>query len=727
MRPDTDADAASSRSLVGARESWIARWDQRLSTARLTPRRGVLVATLIYAAYSVFLTWPLASTPGGLLSGVGVSGDLGGSVSQVGYVVQHHVFPFLPATFHGLNAPEGLQQPWVENLSGLPSNALLFGLGYIFGAVAGSNVFLWLSYVMSGLSIFLLTRRLFGSFGAALLAGFAFAFFPWAVDKLNGHYQYMDGWVLVLGVWRMLELADRPTVRNALIAGSAVAFGMWWTPYFILIGGVGFVVMEIVVLGAGILRRGFWPAFRGAALAGVPIVVVFGGLGVLAVVAGGSETGALRAQSIQDLYAYSARWAEWFLPDRNNLIFGGATSPYLVSHLHGSNFSESSLYLGISVVALSAAGAWLAARGIWMRRRQAAADMRVVAVVSGVLLALVAAWFSSPPKIHFLGIWVPTPSDVVFQFTSTWRVYTRFVELIELGLCIPMAFAIAKLLAHRSRPVALALFGTLAVVLILDLWARPPIRTVSTKAPPAYVWLRDHPGGIVADYPINPAVYPDYADLFWQSYDGHPLLQGYAANSETESMKLDLANLAEPSTAGYLADLGVKYVVVHPGDPGADLQTVRRDHYIIRFASPSGSVWQVGASPAPTRVDALDGFSVVEGAAGAQYRWIAASPGVLGVYARNCSTCTGTVRFEAGSNAQPRIMTVREQATGKVLLRVTVPPGRFVGYRILGVTLHNGRARLLITTNIPPVVPPGGGDLRTLSIAVREPHLRLSG
>jgi len=343
-----------------------------------------------------------------------------------------------------------------------------------------------------------------------------------------------------------------------------------------------------------------------------------------------------------------------------------------------------------------------------------------------VLLAIVAAWFSSPPKIRFLGVWSPTPSDIIFQFTSTWRVYTRFVELIELGACIPMAYAVAKLLDNRRRSVGLALFTALAVVLVLDLWARPPVRTVSTQPPPAYVWLKDHPGGIVADYPINPAVYPDYADLFWQSYDGHPLLQGYAANTETESMKLDLINLAEPSTAGYLADLGVRYVVVHPDDPGADLSTVQHYHYIIRFASPSGSVWQVGAAPARTRVDALDGFSTIEGTAGAQYRWMAASTGVLGVYARNCASCTGDVELQAGSNAQARIMTAREQETGKVLLRVTVPPGRFVADRIPGVTLHGGEARLQLTTNIPPLVPPGGGDPRTLSVAVMEPHLRLT-
>ncbi|MGB9184466.1 MAG: hypothetical protein WCB67_10395, partial [Solirubrobacteraceae bacterium] len=330
--------------------------------------RGVGAATLLYAAYAIFLTWPLATNPGGLLPGVGITGDTGGAVGQLAYVVQHNVFPFAPATLHGINAPEGLSQAWVVNVASFPGQALQFGLGYLLGAVAGSNVFLWLNFVLSGLSMLVLTRRLFGSFGAALLAGFAFAFYPFAVDKLNGHFVYMDGWVLVIGVWRMLELAQRPTVRNSLLAGAAAAFGMWWTPYFILIGGVAFAVMEALVVVVGLARRQFRAALKSVVLAAVPILLLFGSIGVLVLIAGGTQTGAVRTQSIQELYTYSARWLEWLLPDRNNLIFGGSTGPYLTSHLHGSNFSESSLYLGLSVLALGLAGAALAARRIGAQR-----------------------------------------------------------------------------------------------------------------------------------------------------------------------------------------------------------------------------------------------------------------------------------------------------------------------------------------------------------------------
>jgi hypothetical protein len=691
--------------------------------ARALARAGV-IALLLYVGYALFLTWPLAADPGGSISAPGISGDLGGSVATVAYVVQHHVFPFAPGTLHGLDAPQGLPVPWVLNWADAVGRGLLYSLGYVFGAVTGHAFYLWIGLVGSGLAMFLLTRRLFGNTLAGLLAGFAFGFSPWAVQGMSGHYDYIQGWVLVLAMWRMLELAMRPTLRNGLLAGAATVVAMLLTAYFILIAGVGFAAMVIVVLASAAARQQLVAAVKAVAAAVVPIVVVFGAIGALTAIAGSGSTGEVRTQSISELYTYSARWLEWFLPDRNNLIFGGVTSPYLTSHLHGSNFSESSLYLGLSVVALALAGLGLSIVRVRQDGRAAGADIRVVAAVGGIVVAVAAALFSAPPKVHLLGVWVPMPSFFVFHVTSTWRVYTRFVELIELGLSVPLAFALARLFA-RPRPIVTGLlFLMIAAILVLDLWARPPIRTTKIVVPREYVWLKNHPGGIVADYPLEPAVFPNYAPLFWQPYDGHPLFQGYDASSETESMKLDMVNLQENTTGPYLADLGVRYIIVHPGQPGGGLAELERHGYVPRFAGPDGTVLQVGARPAPTRVDALSGFSLVEGAANGEYRWMT-GPGVLGVYARNCQVCSGIVTFKSSSADLPRVLTVREQSTGAVLARVRVPPGRLVPVVVANVLLHDGQARLLLSTDIPALLPKDG-DPRLLSVNVMEPRLSLT-
>ncbi|MGH2870651.1 MAG: hypothetical protein ACRDNK_24170 [Solirubrobacteraceae bacterium] len=688
--------------------------------SRWTPRRETLLVTLVYAAYAVFLSWPLVTDLAGLLAGPGTSGDTGGGVGQVAYVVQHHIFPFAPGTFSGVNAPQGLAQPWVLNIVSLPSNTVLFGLSYSFGAVAGSNLFMLLGFVLSGTSMFLLTRRLFRSSGAAALAGFAFAFYPFAVDKINGHFQYMNGFALVVGVWRMLELIDRPSTRNALLAGAAAAFGMWWTPYFILIGGVGFAVMEVVLLAVGMARHQGREVIRVAAVATLPILGLLGALGALTVLAGSAASGTIRTQDLQELYTYSARWLEWLLPDRHNLLFGGLTSRYLTEHLHGSNFSESSLYLGLSVAVFAAGGVAMAARRMRAAGRLADQNLGLIAALAGGLLALVAAWFSSPPTVHVLGVWLPTPSDLIYKITSTWRVYTRFVELIELGLCLSMAYAITQLVRHQTARRSAAVLIGLAVILVVDLWSRPPVRTVSVSPPPEYVWLRDHPGGIVADYPLYPAVYPDYAPMFWQMDDRHPLFQGYGAASYDESKKLDLVDLAEPKTAPDLASYGVRYIVVRPGVPGGDPKNLTKQHYVLRFASADASVWEVRAAPAPSLTDALSNFSPIEGPPRAEYRWMAGT-GVLGVLVRNCRACHGEVTFESSSSRVPRALTVRNKRSGQILTRATIPAGKTDRIVVPNVLVRDGSALLELSTTPGPAIPLNG-DPRLLSILVQEPH-----
>jgi hypothetical protein len=691
-------------------------------------QRDVLLALVLYTGYALFLTWPLVIHLGSDIAGTSVNGDLGGGIAQLQYGVDHHVFPFAPGVLHGLDAPQGAQLAWVQNWASFPSIALLWTLGYAFGAGAANSLYLLLGFVLSGISMFLLARRVSGNASAAVLAGFAFAFFPWAVDKINGHVDYMHGWVLVVIAWRMLLLAERPTLRNGLIAGCATAFAMWWTPYFILIGGVAWGALALTAVIVSSLRGRGRATVKAAAVSVVPIAVVFGSLGLLTKLAGGVNTGSVRVHTIGELYAFSARWLEWLLPDRNNLIFGGATGPYLTSHLHGSNFSESSLYLGDSVLALALLAIVLAVRRLWRERMAALDDPRVFAAVAATVVALAAAWFSSPPKVRLVGIWVPTPSWFIYHVTSTWRVYTRFVELIELGLCLLMALAIAWMLSHCRSPVRPALLAGLVAVLVLDLWARPPVRTIAvTPPPPEYTWLREHPGGIVVDYPIEMAVVPDYSMLFWANTHRHPLFQGYAANSDDETFKQDFVDVEEPSTAPGLAGLGVRYIVVHPGLPDATPAVMRRDGYALRYSSPDGStVWQVVAHPASTRVDMLENFSYVQGAPGAESRWMT-GPGLLALHALKCDTaCSGTLTFASSSADIPRSLSVRDERTGRVLLRKTIPRSTAVPVSIPGIELVRGQARLLLTTD-PGPRQPLNGDPRSLSVTVGEPHLRLTG
>jgi hypothetical protein len=501
---------------------------------------------------------------------------------------------------------------------------------------------------------------------------------------------------------------------------------MWFTPYFILIGGVTYVTLCWVAFAAGLVRGEGRAALKAVLLSVVPVVALFGALGVLTASAGGTAAGSVRVQNISELYTYSARFFQWVLPDVNNLLFGGLTRPYLMSHLHGSNFSESSLYLGLSVIALALTGLVLAVRRVRRERRGAFADPAVLAALAAAAIALAAALFSLAPTVQVLGRPVTMPSGFVYMLSSTWRVYTRFVEVIELGLCILLASAVAWLLGRFHGRRRWALFAALTVVLVVDLWARPPAPRVKPVAiPTEYVWLHEHPGGIVADYPLKPAVFPNYSPLLYSEMDGHPSFQGYVSGSVSETVKLGLADLRESGTAPELAALGVRYIVVHPGQPGGNAASLLGQHYVLRYASARGDIWQVGATPPQARVDTLDGFDPLQGSPGAEYRWII-GPAVLGLTAQQCASCHAGVTFTSTSNRYPRTLTVRQASSGRVLARARVPANGSVRIRVADITLAGGRARLLLSTDIPPTAPRSKTVPDDQSITVGEAALTLS-
>ena len=54
--------------------------------------------------------------------------------------------------------------------------------------------------------------------------------------------------MFVLLTWRMLVLAEKPTLRNGLWAGLSALLAMTWIQYNLLIGGVLFATLSVIAL-----------------------------------------------------------------------------------------------------------------------------------------------------------------------------------------------------------------------------------------------------------------------------------------------------------------------------------------------------------------------------------------------------------------------------------------------------------------------------------------------
>ncbi len=565
-----------------------------LSALVATRRRQTLLALLAYSGFTVFLTWPLLIH---LDSAIYTSpgrprGDYTSTIAYLHQLVDGWHNPFLPGTLDNFNAPHGAPIDWVLNVASFASWIVLYPLAVIFGATAAFGIFTMLGFAASAIAMFLLVRRLTGSFGAAVILGFAFGFFPYVVA--NGeHPHYIHGWVFVLMAWRMIELFERPTVRNGILAGLASLVTIGWTPYFLLLGGVLFATLfaSSLVIAAfqGTLQRQLGPQLIAAGIA-LGFVVLLRGLAAI-----DAEAAVIGNAPLIDLYLQSARPANLLVPNGHNPIFGDWTRPYLLKH-GWYDATEKTLYVGISLCLLALVG------GVAALRRWVPERSRLLALVFSAVV-FVGLAFSAPPKVGVAGTQIPLPPYFVWQVQSGWRIYERFVIIVMVGLCIVTAIGIQALTRRRGSSARIAIIIAIAILVPLDLWSKFEPNTARLSEPAIYGTLRELPDGIVAEYPIEPREYGlDYDELYNQQFHGKPILNGFPPRGADEARAVSLANLGERTTPGRLAAGGVRYVLLKhdtfnpysldPGRPGRDLELIEKsafaDLYLVtaRSANP---------------------------------------------------------------------------------------------------------------------------------------------
>ena len=698
------ADRIGTQPLRPATRRWL------LHALRNRRRLEVLAATGLYFGFACFLTWPVITDPTHIF--YGSAGDPYGTMAFFRELVAHHHNPFLPGTITQLAAPEGQPIPWTRDLAAMPSVLTQFLLTAGLGQIGAYNLYALAGYTLSGVVMFLFVRRLTSNVWIALLCGWAFAFYPFAAINGQGHADYIHGWVLVLAIWRLLELVWQPTRRNAILAGFAVAFAMWWTPYFILFGGIAYVAAVLASLAIAWRDKIGRAVVRVQAITAAIVVVFLGLLASLAAGASGQSLG-LRTNTLAEFNTYSARPLEYLLPDVLNPLFGSDTRPYLTSHLHGSNFVESTLYIGVTVIFLALAGVVAAARGRTQPRVTRAVVLLSVVAVAALLC-------SAPPEATIFGLSVPFPSHFIMKVTTTWRAYSRFVVVVMLAFVALAGIGLAWLM-DRRRPAARVIVLLAAIVLVpLDLWGRLPVRTNDYAVPTVFKVLSRQPRGLTAEYPLTPNGYNLYVDVFYQNVYGMPLINGYLAGSPEERRAVSLSDLADPSTGPRLAALGVRYVIEEaappgyglapPGTPGRGFQLIFRDSW--------ASLYRVTARPAGPAVPAAsDGFGDDEPAPGGLVdNWLEQPSGKIEL-AGSCRGCRGILRLRLISFARPRLVTI--MADGRVLLRKRVAAPTEVS---VPLTYTPGRSVTVTAQPGPQSISKtiGGLDTRSVSVEVSD-------
>jgi hypothetical protein len=691
------------------------------------PRRPALIAFCLYLALALAVTWPWVIDPGDVLYGVQGS-DLAASVSAFQQDADELQPPFLPGRIPDVNAPEGQETTWALAVAGIGHSVVLFAFSVLFGSIAAHGLLTVLGLSLTALAMFLLVRRITGSFGVAVVIGLAFGFWPYTYVTGWTWPPYIQLWVFPLLFWRMLEMSERPTLRNGLLAGGAAVLALTWLQYNLLIGGVLFAT-----LAAAALVRAWRNGTLGAQVRAQAVAAAITLAAVIAVLAAAtaSDFTGLPTRTTDDAVTGSARPLMYLLPGPNHPLFGNVTGDWLLRKYVGPLYDPNStaqyaqIYVGIPLLLLALAG--LATLGAALRRRGAGGSPPAWLWPAGLaaIVGLVGLLFSAPPSVQVLGVSVPMPYTLINEVTPVFRAAHRFAVLAMMGLCILAAIGLAALLPRGRRPLEYGALGVVGLILAVDLWGVPDKRITHVDHPPVYRLLENQPKGIVAEYPFRDTGWTLSVESFFQDQHEHPIFKGFDQGSASESRKLELQYLLEPRTVPDLARYGVRYVIVHEAAPPLDYipkPGARVPGLTYIGGDRDSALYRVTAQPAKFTTYAPSGFNAPEGEPPGVVRWLRDNGGTLEVLG-DCEDCRGTLTFTTGAFARDRTLTIRDDGGGMVFSGVVGGEPR----RIRIPLRFSRRATLSFATDPPPdrvneFVP--GEDTRSFGVFVSRIEFR---
>ena len=421
------------------------------------------------------------------------------------------------------------------------------------------NAAFLLSFVIAGVGMYLLARELTGSRAAAFAGGLYFAFGPFRMAQIAHVQMVATGWIPIAlwGLHRYFATRRAPWLALFAAAWILQALSNMYIGYFI--------ALPIAVVAAD----GVWRAHGARArtllhLAGAAALAA----ALLAPVGTAYDRARLdlhQTRSIGEIAALSAD-ARSYLVGKNT-IGAWRWLPTAV----GTD-PERELFPGIFAVALAAVGLWSAGRVPGQTRWA-----RLYALVAAIAFVL-----SMGPTVRVWGAVLTAHGPYgwllrVVPGMDGMRVPARFAIIVVTGLSVLVACGVAWLVGRvtpSARPVAIA---ACLLALVADGFAAPiPVVPYSARGRAedraVASWLADRAPGALLHLPPLPAEYQELHYEFMTLTHGHPIVNGFSGYGTP--LIAFLGSAASPlydvdrfaATVRMLRSLGVRYVIVHPGD-----------------------------------------------------------------------------------------------------------------------------------------------------------------
>jgi O-antigen/teichoic acid export membrane protein len=659
---------------------------------RFTAGRGVKVRGLALEASAVVLATTvfvcLLFLPVVAHFGSTVIGSLG-SDSTAGiwwlWQLQHeggyHLFGSTHHTLSG--APFGWDEGNGLNLQWLLPYYPAYLATKVVGEVTAFNLVVFSGYVLSGVSMFLVARYLGCIRVVAAWAALAYIVFPWHLARAE-HASLVHLEVLALLVFTLVAAARQASWPRFALVGLAT-LACWLTSGYY--GVEAIIAAFAFAVGAGLTmkHRGAARLVAGAGVAAFAATALIS----LGSFTSGVNRGAGLHRTVEDLSIQGLRGYELVVPADGNLLLDGKLDSFHQTHLHGTNATEASNYLGLLTIGLAVAWLFVA----WRRRARLSDEER--SSTAGLLtVVLVGLLFAAPSPISLFGHELWMPSRLLWEAVPAFRVPSRWTPLVMTALIPLAALGLQAVWRWLSRPgtrvrlLPIAAVGLAMVISFFELTIKPAERRFRTvPVPTEYAAVERTPRGILAEYPLGKSdIY-----RFWQRKHGRPIVNGADPATPADEARLVLLDPRDTGTAEKLALLGVSAIIVHK-HATVDVEVTPRlpsageGYEPVARVADGASVWRVVARPAAAFVTLPGGFAAPRRDAQGRVDYPLVSPAGVGVIQLRAkrrrvvrlsfdalpqSSATATVRITDGRSEQAFTLHGRTH----VMLDVQLPLG----------------------------------------------------
>ncbi len=468
-----------------------------------------------------------------------------------------------------------VNSPFGWDLSAVPQSPVdkyfALAVSLVTGEIAAYNILLLLSFPFAGLSMFLLSKRLTGSNRASLIAGLIFGFCPYNLAHAQSHIGLSVGMIwLPLLVLSFINVGAKQNAKNVVLCGLLFALTILTNYYYAYFAVVCLMVFLVYLAVSSWRHRiGMYTFAKKCAAIGAAlfIALAISAPFVIPTLSKAAASGSSVIRPYGELTIYSARPWDYLLPGPDSALFGRYTTRFLQSHLHGSNLTESTLFVGYTAILLAAVALFW-----WLKKRKPGEDNQsqqsgLAYIPLFMLIALVAIIFSAPPKIFVAGLTLRMPSHFAYKILPMFRVYARFGVILQLAVAAlaGIGYSIVELGINRKRLLGVVT-GLFVVLIVIEFANVPPWYTTDlSKVPREYEWLASKPGNVrIVEYPWEKNTDVGFYNyLFYQRIHKKELVNGAQTGTKQDKVRLDCYDVFDPATQTRLKQLGVRYVFVH--------------------------------------------------------------------------------------------------------------------------------------------------------------------